>query len=80
MNSKTCRETIDLLLDLLEGRLPDGERADLEAHLAGCPPCVEFVNSYKATPGILRKALAVELPKDVADRLGTFLRDKRRPS
>ena len=79
MNSKTCRETIDLLLDFLEGRLLDGERADLEAHLAGCPPCVEFVNSYQATPGILRNALSTEMPSEVADRLKSFLKDRRKP-
>ncbi len=78
MNNKTCKETIALLLDFVEGKLSADDRAALEAHLAGCPPCVEFVKSYQATPGILRKSLAVEMPPEVADRLRTFLRDRRR--
>ena len=78
MNAKTCKETIDLLLDFIDGLLSPTDHAALEAHLAGCPPCVAFVNSYKATPGILRKALGVEMPPEVADRLGSFLRDRRR--
>ena len=79
MNSKTCKETIDLLIGFVEGLLPPDDRAALEAHLAACPPCVAFVNSYQATPGILRKALAVEMPAEVSERLRSFLRDRRRP-
>lgn len=77
MSGKTCQETIDLLLDYLEGRLSAEEKSAVEEHLAACPPCVEFVNSYRSTPEILRKALPPAMPPEVADRLKSFLRDRR---
>ena len=46
---KTCRECVDFLMAYLEGTLPPDEKATFETHLAKCPPCVEFMKSYKLT-------------------------------
>jgi len=48
----------------------------LRAHLNGCPPCVEFVRTYRATSGLCRKALVKSMPPEVAGRLRSFIRGK----
>jgi len=71
---KNCRESIDLLLDYLEGRLAPPEKAALDDHFAACPPCLEFVRSYRETPRILRDVTREPLPAEVRRRLEEFLR------
>jgi len=70
----TCRETIDQLLEYLDGELPPELRAHLEEHLGGCQPCGDFFASYRATMGVCKKALKTKMPDELADRLSTFLR------
>ncbi len=67
-----------MLQDFLEGDMPDEDRKHLEEHLAACPPCVEFLRTYRATPQICRKALAARMPSELAAKLKAFLRDKCR--
>jgi anti-sigma factor RsiW len=70
----TCRDTIDLLLEYLDGGLEPEVRARLEAHLGGCSPCEEFLASYRETPTLCRKALATRMPATIANKLSDFLR------
>lgn len=77
MQTKTCRESIELLMDYLEGLLPPDEKAALDAHFAACKPCLDFLRSYQRTPRLLRKAMAVDIPPAVSERLAQFLKEKR---
>lgn len=70
----TCRESVDLLIDFVDGTLPAAEADHLREHMDACPPCVEFLQSYRATPTLCRRALARQMPREVADRLAAFLR------
>lgn len=70
----TCRETIDLLVDYLDGELPPELRAHLEEHLGGCQPCEDFFETYRATVGVCKRALEAKMPDDLAKRLSEFLR------
>ena len=54
----TCRELIDFLSDYLENELPAGERAAFDEHLAVCPECRQYVESYRMTIDLGRKAFA----------------------
>jgi len=49
----TCRELVEVVTDYLEGALPERDRARLEAHLAECPHCEEYVAQMRATVEIL---------------------------
>lgn len=70
----TCRDTIDLLLEYLEGGLTEEVRAKLETHLGGCTPCEEFLATYRQTPKICKKALVTKMPREIAGKLTDFLR------
>ena len=72
--STTCKDCIDLLREYLDGELSDEFRSKLEMHLADCPPCEDFLKTYKATPGICKQALAASMPDQIASKLADFLR------
>ena len=44
-----CREFTEVLHEYLFGDLPAKERAEFEKHLAECPWCVAYLDSYKKT-------------------------------
>lgn len=72
----TCREVIDLLAEYCDGALGPAEREALAAHLAACPPCVDFLHTYEATPRLARAALDAKMPAEMKARLADFLAKK----
>ena len=44
-----CQEVVEMVTDYLEGALPRGERRRLEAHLADCPHCTEYLAQMRTT-------------------------------
>ena len=74
MTVSTCKDSVELLLEYLDGELTPELREKLEEHLGGCSPCEDFLKSYRATPGLCRKALARDVPREVAAKLTDFLR------
>jgi anti-sigma factor RsiW len=60
--SLTCQQVVELVSDYLEGALDPADRTRLEAHLALCDPCVEYVGQIRATV-----ALAARVEPDPAD-------------
>ena len=77
MTDVSCETGVELLMDFLEGVVPEDMRAVLESHVGGCPQCAAFVASYLATPRILREATAVAMPPEVQRSLLAFLRAQR---
>jgi len=73
-----CRTTIDLLAGFVDCALSAQEEEALQAHLAMCPRCVEFIESYRGTSRIMREATKVDLPPDIEERLLVFLAAKGR--
>jgi anti-sigma factor RsiW len=75
-----CREFVELVSDYLDGRLPPGDRARFEAHLAGCDGCSGYLEDIREVVNSLH-----ELPEPPADPatyealLGAF-RELRGPS
>jgi anti-sigma factor RsiW len=57
-----CREFTEFLHEYLFGALPAGERAEFEKHLAECPWCVAYLDSYRKTIELEQAALS--LPED----------------
>lgn len=75
-HASTCKECLDLLTDYVDGQLEPSVQQALDAHLHACPPCEDFVATYKATSSVCRKALARAMPESVASRLRDFLRSE----
>jgi len=72
-----CVDGVEMLMDYLEGTLSEEDRAVLDAHVSGCPRCLAFIESYRATPRILRAATVAALPEDLAESLRQFLASRR---
>lgn len=72
----TCKDSINLLLDFLDGELTPEDTQHLREHLQGCSPCVDFLRTYRATPGLCKKALAKKMPQEMSTKLTEFLRSK----
>jgi anti-sigma factor RsiW len=77
MTGISCRTGVELLMDYLEGVVPEETRKLLDTHVAGCAKCTAFVASYVATPRILRNATAAEMPEELQRSLLEFLRTQR---
>jgi anti-sigma factor RsiW len=58
-----CREFTEFLDEYLSGNLPAEERAEFDKHLAECPWCVAYLDSYRKT--IQLEQAAFSMPKDV---------------
>jgi anti-sigma factor RsiW len=43
-----CRDAVELVTDYLEGALSQAQRRRLEAHLAHCPDCPEYLDQMRA--------------------------------
>jgi anti-sigma factor RsiW len=75
----TCRELVEVVTDYLEGTLPAGDRERLEAHLAECPYCEEYIAQMRETVEALGGLPAEPLdPRREAELLEAF-RGWRRP-
>ena len=68
----TCRELIDFLADFVEGGLAPEQRREFDRHLAVCPSCVNYVESYKAAIQVGKAAFCHPddpAPADVPEEL-----------
>jgi anti-sigma factor RsiW len=59
-----CREFTEFLHEYLFGNLPAEERAEFEKHLAECPWCVAYLDSYRKTVELEQAAFS--MPADAA--------------
>jgi anti-sigma factor RsiW len=54
----TCRDFVEFLSEYLSGQLAEAERTEFEAHLAECPACVAYLDTYQKTIQLLEAASA----------------------
>jgi anti-sigma factor RsiW len=74
-----CREFVEDVTDYLEGVLPDDVVARLEAHLANCPHCREYLHEMRrtiATTGALGADDVDAMPADLRERLLDAFREE----
>jgi anti-sigma factor RsiW len=69
-----CREAVELVTDYLEGVLSRRDRARLDAHLAECPHCSEYLAQMRRTLDALGRIDADALDPEVADELVSLYR------
>lgn len=71
-----CRDTMSLLHDYLEGALDPGVREQLDEHLADCPGCLGFVNTYRHTVSVARDLRSEDIPPELQRKLRSFITRK----
>jgi len=73
MSAVTCQHCIELLVDYLEGQLDPGKEKALDEHFMACPPCLDFLDQYRAASRLCRRALEQDIPPVIAEKLDEFL-------
>ena len=69
----TCRQLVELLIDFLDGELPEERRRHLEEHLQFCPPCLTYLETYKVTIQLTRRLPDTPPPPELLERLKAAL-------
>jgi anti-sigma factor RsiW len=64
-----CRELAELLIDYVAGELAAEETEHIRRHLAECPTCVCYVETYELTIELTRRLPAVAPPARLLERL-----------
>jgi anti-sigma factor RsiW len=64
-----CRQVVELITDYLEGALDDAAQAEVEAHLALCPACAEYLTQMRTTLQLLGRVSLDTLSPVAMDRL-----------
>jgi anti-sigma factor RsiW len=67
-----CRDFVEFLDDYLSGRLSGQTLDEFNNHLAGCPPCVAYMQTYVESVRLGRAVLektAEAVPADVPEKL-----------
>ena len=62
-----CKDVFALLSDWLDLELPPNACREIEEHLAGCPPCIEFAESLRKTVELCRQYEPGEVPPPIGE-------------
>ncbi len=69
-----CLEAVEVMTAYLEDALSAADRARLEAHLAECPYCLEYLAQLRATIDALGKVEPEDLAEETLDELVALYR------
>jgi anti-sigma factor RsiW len=77
-DSVSCQKLIlDSLAAYEDGTMPEPERSQLKRHLEMCPPCLSFLNTYRATGRTLKMLKPREIPCDLARAVIAFVKARQ---
>ena len=62
-----CQQAVELVTDYLEGALPAADHRRLEAHLADCPHCTEYLAQIRETIRLTGRLVPEDLTPQVRD-------------
>ena len=63
----------------LDDELPPGQRAEFDRHMATCPSCVDYLNTYEKTVGLAKACAANDpVPDDVPESLVQAILEARK--
>jgi anti-sigma factor RsiW len=69
-----CRDAVALMTAYLDGELQSHDRDRLEAHLADCPHCSEYLAQLRITVDALGRVEIDDLPEEAVDELVVLYR------
>jgi len=67
-----CRQFVEFLMGYVDGELPERQRGVFEQHMADCPSCVTYLDTYRETVRLGRQLCADPegaVPDDVPETL-----------
>jgi len=65
----TCQQLIDFIMSYLDNELPDDQRAEFDRHMAACPSCVDYLETYEKTVRLTKTAADDPVPAEVPESL-----------
>lgn len=68
MKPSECKDIFAMLSQYLDRELPDDICHQIDAHIADCAPCIEFVNSLRKSMDLCRTFRPVEAPVPLRDK------------
>ena len=71
---ESCQEVLALLSDYVDFELSPEACGGVESHLAGCPECLEFVESLRKVIALCHAYAPCQLPAPLSDRARDELR------
>jgi anti-sigma factor RsiW len=69
-----CQEVVELVTDYLEGTLSRSQRRRLEAHLAACEHCSEYLEQMRTTIRLTGRLQAEDLTPQMRDEFTAIYR------
>jgi anti-sigma factor RsiW len=69
-----CQQVVEMITDYLEGALSRSQRRRLEAHLAGCEHCSEYIEQMRATIRLTGRLRAQDLTPEMREELTDIYR------
>ena len=73
MESFTCQQVTDAIIDYLTGEMHPETTIVFNHHLRDCPDCRAFFHTYQGTIRATRSLSYNEVPGEVRDRVRQFL-------
>jgi anti-sigma factor RsiW len=73
----TCKEVVELVTAYLDDALPFDERHRVDAHLAGCEPCTEYLQQMRLTIGALGRLPEESISSDALSELRKAFRSSK---
>ena len=70
-----CKEIFAVLSEYLDLELLPEACQELESHLEGCGPCIEFVESLRKSIDLCRKYSPTELPQPLSEEARNQLQE-----
>jgi RNA polymerase sigma-70 factor (ECF subfamily) len=67
-DKEKCKEVFAMLSRYLDVDLPPDACQEVEKHLAGCPPCVEFAKSLRKTIELCHRYEPEQMPAPLSDQ------------
>jgi RNA polymerase sigma-70 factor (ECF subfamily) len=68
-HSENCKEIFAMLSAYLDRELNAETCEEIEAHLADCPPCIEFLNSLKRTVRLCKCCEPADAPPPLTEEV-----------
>ena len=75
VHNEKCREVFALLSEYLNLELPPDACQEIEAHIAGCAPCIDFADSLRKTIALCKQYEPAEPPSPLRETAKAQLKE-----